>query len=275
MKKFAFILANTSLATISNVFNPNKNGWKVNAEGQIEMKDGNPVYLDNNGNEQTLPLDRITQLSGEAASYRTRATKAEESLKAFEGIDATKAKEALDVVSKLDQKQLIDAGEVDKVRSEIEGAFKTQITEAQSALETANKKIDGMRLDGAFNGSKFVADRVNAPVDMVRSTFGRNFKIENDSVVPYDNNGNKIYSGERPGEIAGFDEALSILINQRADKDSLLLTKPRSGSGNDGAGGGGGQGKTLTRAEFGALSPQEQAAFSQEALQGKAQIISG
>lgn len=271
----ALMLASTSLSLISNVFNPNKNGWKMNAEGQIEIKDGNPVYFDNNGNEQTLPLDRLTQLSGEAASYRARATKAEESLKAFEGIDAEKAKAALDMVSKLDQKKLIDAGEVDKVRSEIENAFKNQLTEAQTALEAANRKVDGMRLETAFNSSKFVADRVNAPVDMVRSTFGNNFKIENDMLVPYDGNGNKIYSAERPGEIAGFDEALSILINSRADKDSLLLTTPRSGSGNKGGGGSSGASKTLTRAEFAALSPADQAAFSAEARAGKAQIVSG
>lgn len=275
MKKYSWMLASTALVAISNVFDPAKNGWKTNAEGQIEMKDGNPVYVDSSGTERTMDANRIAQLNGEAQGFRTRAETAEASLKAFEGIDATKAKEALDVVSKLDQKQLIDAGEVDKVRSEIEGAFKTQLSDAQTALETANKKIDGMRLDGAFNGSKFVAERVNAPVDMVRSTFGNNFRVENDSLVPYDGNGNKIYSAERPGEIAGFDEALSILISGRADKDSLLLTKPRSGSGNEGGGGGNGQGKTLTRAEFAALSPAEQANFSAEARQGKAQIVSG
>ncbi len=275
MKKMSWMLASTSLNLISNVFDPAKNGWKTNAEGQIEMKDGNPVYVDAGGVERAMDANRITQLNGESQGYRTRAETAEASLKAFEGLDAVKAKEALDVVSKLDQKQLIDAGEVDKVRSEIESAFKTQLTEAQTALESANRKVDDMRLSSAFGGSKFVAEHVNAPVDMVRSTFGNNFKVENDTLVPYDANGNKIYSAERPGEVAGFEEGLKILIHSRDDKDSLLLTKPRSGSGNEGGGGAPGQGKTLSRAEFAALQPHEQAAFAAEAREGKAQIVSG
>jgi len=60
-----------------------------------------------------------------------------------------------------------------------------------------------------------------------------------------------------PGEAAGFDEALSILVEHYPYKDQIL-----KGTGASGGGSGGGNGNTnpntLTRAQFESLSPEEQ-----------------
>jgi len=47
-------------------------------------------------------------------------------------------------------------------------------------------------------------------------------------------NGEKINSIEKPGEYAGFEESLKILVENDPDKDSML-----KGSGKGGTGGGG------------------------------------
>ena len=71
---------------------------------------------------------------------------------------------------------------------------------------------------------------------MAQDTFGKMFKVENDTVVGYDNQGNKIYSNEHPGELADFDEALELLVNKYPYKDNILKSSGRSGSGSQGSG---------------------------------------
>lgn len=273
MKKYNYLLASAATFAVASVFEPNKAGWKVDAEGKIEVKDGNPVYVDSNGREQTMDAGRITQLNGEAMSHRTRAEAAEAALKQFEGIDPAKAKAALDTVAKIDQKTLIDAGEVDKVRSEIESAFTGQLTEAREALEAANAKIDNMRLTSAFGLSKYVDQHVAIPVDVLAASFGSRFKVENDILVPYGPDGQKMYSKEHAGQVASFDEGLKMMIESREDKASFLRAEPKGGTGNDGKGGERGQGATITRADFDRQSPIERAATAREAAAGKISIV--
>ncbi|TPS32705.1 hypothetical protein FJU48_18195, partial [Acinetobacter baumannii] len=63
-------------------------------------------------------------------------------------------------------------------------------------------------IGGGFARSKYIQDNIAVPVDMVQATFGQHFKIEEGKVVAYDQNGEKIYSRVRPGELANVDEAL-------------------------------------------------------------------
>ena len=71
-----------------------------------------------------------------------------------------------------------------------------------------------------------------------RKLFGDNFKVEKTEngqtrVFGY-LNGEKINSLERPGEYADFEEAMTIVVDNDQDKDSLL-----KGAGKSGTGGGG------------------------------------
>ena len=110
---------------------------------------------------------------------------------------------------------------------------------------------------GSFARSKFIADKLNIPADMVESRFGSSFKLEGDSVIAYDKSGNKIFSASNPGEPAGFDEALGILVEHYPYKDQILKGTGASGGGSNGGNGNTG-GKTISRAQFESLSPQDQ-----------------
>lgn len=271
MKNVA-LLACTALRAVALVYE-NKGGWKTDANGNVEMRDGNPVYVDANGNEKTMAVNTFSNLIGENRQYRERAQTAEASLKAFEGIDAEKAREALETVSKLDDKQLVDAGRLDDVRSEIEGRYKGQLEEATAARVAAEARADKITLDTAFSTSKFVNERVAIPADMLATAFKDNFKIENGNIVPYGTDGKPIYSSSRIGEIATFDEAISSLITSRDDKDKLLVANVNNGSGNNGGGGNRGNSRTMNRSEFGALNPIAKAEFSALVREGKASLV--
>ncbi|NOM41833.1 DUF6651 domain-containing protein, partial [Klebsiella pneumoniae] len=86
-------------------------------------------------------------------------------------------------------------------------------------------------IGGNFARSKFIADKLAVPADMVQATFGRNLKIEDGKVVAYDAQGQKIFSRARPGELADFDEALETLVSQYPHRDHILKSSDANGGG--------------------------------------------
>lgn len=245
---------------------------KLDESGHAVLKDGNPVYVHDDGKE--IPFDAaatvatISRLNGEAKSHRERAEAAEGKLDGFKAItDLPAALAALETVSKLDAKKLIDSGEVDKVRAEAKKAFDDQvrgiedkyapIVKKAAALETA---LISERVGGAFSRSKFIADKLAIPVDMVQARFGDAFKLEGDAVVAYDKGGNKIFSRANPGNVASFEEAIEILVDGYPYKENILKGTGAHGSGAGGGNGNGAGGKSVTRAALQAMSAVAQAA---------------
>lgn len=209
---------------------------KLDENGNAVLQDGKPVYVHDNGTEVAFDapgtIATITRLNGEAKDHRVRADTAEKALKGFEGItDVAAARNALDIVSKLDQKKLVDAGEIDTVRNEISKAFQAQLDEANGKVQTFEQQLYAEKIGGSFARSKMIADELAVPADMVQATFGKAFKIEEGKVVAYDANGNKIFSQARPGELADFDEALKTLVEAYPHKDHILKPSGAKGSG--------------------------------------------
>jgi hypothetical protein len=225
------------------------------------LEDGKPIYEHSDG--KSIPFDApgtvatISRLNGEAKGHRERAEEALKTLKAFEGIeDAAAAKKALETVKNLDAKKLVDAGEVEKVRAEAIKAVEEKYAPVIGERDTLKAALVQEKVGGAFSRSKLIAEKLAIPPDMVEARFGSAFKVEGSDVVAYDAGGNKLFSRAKPGEVAGFDEALEILIDQYPYKDHILKSSGASGSGAQGAGNANGGGKTMTRAAFDQLSPE-------------------
>lgn len=234
------------------------------------VQDGKPVFTDDAGKEVAFDapgtIQTISKLNGEAKGHRERAEKAEGSLKAYEAItDPAAALQALQTVQNLDQKKLIDAGEVEKVKAEAIKAVEEKYAPVVEENKALKGELHGEKIGGAFTRSKFIAEKLAIPADLAQARFGSNFKLEDGKVVAYDQSGNKLYSKASPGNLAEFDEAFELLVDAYPYKDNILKGDVKGGGGAQNPGGGGGGKRTMTRAEFSALAPADQMKASQEA----------
>lgn len=218
---------------------------KLDEAGHVVVLEGKPVYVHDDGKEVAFDVvstvSTITRLNGEAKGHRERAESAETKLKVFEGLDPEAARKAVDTVSKIDQKKLVDAGEIDTVRSEISKGYESKLSEAETRLKELEGQLYSEKIGGSFSRSKTIAEKFAIPPDLIQARFGSAFKIEDGKVVAYDPHGNKIYSRARPGELADFDEAIETLVDAYPYKDQILKGSGASGSGAGSSAGGGGQ----------------------------------
>lgn len=197
---------------------------------------GQPVYVHDDGKEigfdAAQAVSKISALNGEAKSHREAKEAAETNLAKFAGIsDPAEALEAIEMMTKIDQKKLIDAGAVDQVKAEITKSFQTQLDEANGRSKTLESQLYDAKIGGSFSGSKFIADKIAIPADMLQARFGQAFKVEDGNIVAHDATGNKIYSRSKPGELASFDEALEFLVEQYPQKDHILKASGNNGGG--------------------------------------------
>ena len=207
----------------------NKTYAEVNEQGL-------PIYIHDDGKEvahdapQTVAT--IARLNGEAKTNRERYEKAESTLKTFEGIeDPAAAKKALETLKNFDDKKLVDAGEVEKVKAEVIKATEEKYASIVQERDAFQNQLHSELIGGGFARSKYIQDNIAVPIDMIQATFGKNFQIENGKVVAVGADGQKIYSRTRPGELADFDEALESLVGGYQHKDSILKGGQGSGGG--------------------------------------------
>jgi hypothetical protein len=223
------------------------------------VKDGKLVYTVGGKEELIDPNEvfsarsRVTALNGEAMGHRKEKETLAEKLKAFEGLDPAAAREAFDKLSKIDQKKLIDAGEVDKVRAEISQSFKGQLDTTAAERDAARVELNSLRMSNAFDRSKFVKERLAIPVDIAERSFAQYFTIGADG---------KLTAKGPDGNVMGYP-----------NRDAILKGDNKNGSGNGGGGGNTPPGvKVFTRAQWEALPPAEQAANSKLMREGKVKV---
>lgn len=243
---------------------------KLDEQGHVVLQDGKPVYLHDDGKEIAFDgaqaFAKIRDLTGEAAKTRKRAEDAEAALQAFEGLDVESARKALDTVKNLDSKQLVAAGEVEKIKTEAIKAVEEKYKPYVSKSEKLEHQITSYMIGGGFKGSKFATEKLTAKgqagADVAQALFGSRFKVEGDKVVGYDASGNKLYSRSRPGDLADFDEALEMLVDAYPFKDHILSAPAASGSGASQSHAAVGGRKTVTRAQFDQMPQMERASFA-------------
>lgn len=218
----------------------------IEIEGKVyaEVSDGKPVY-DDNGKDVALDgaglSEKVVHLKQEADKAFKARDDAKTELRKFSDIeDVDAALKAIQTVKNLDQKKLIDAGEVERVKQEIAKSYEGQIREKEDKIGSLENTLNSEMIGGRFARSKTVADKLAIPSDLVQAKFGSQFKVEDGRVTAYDANGNKVYSRSNPGELADFDEALELIIDQYPNKEHIL--KASAGSGGGAQNGGGRQG---------------------------------
>jgi hypothetical protein len=264
--------------------------WKLKLDdkGIPVLKDGKPIYVKDDGSEIAFDAEqaftKIGQLTGENTSYKERFTVAEAKVKEFEGIeDPEQARKALETVKNLDDGKLITAGKAEEIKAAAQRAAEERV---QATLKQSKEQIDVLAkerdqyrdglheemIGGGFARSKFINEKIAIPPDMVRAAFGKAFKVENGKAIAYGADGKPIYSRQKMGEVADFDEALEILIDQYPYKDRIMKGSGSSGSGASNGGADHGGKRVLSRAQFEALDGDAKRAVAIDHSQGKAVI---
>jgi hypothetical protein len=121
--------------------------------------------------------------------------------------------------------------------------------------EKAEAGIIAEQIGFAVSHSKFVTEKLTIPPDMAAAAFRSSFKIEAGKFIGYGADGVKIWSRQWPGEVAGIDEALEVIVAAHPDKARILKALDLPGKPDTGARPIIGDGQTLTRSAFEKLPP--------------------
>jgi hypothetical protein len=241
-------------------------------DGVVVVRNGKPVYIDEDNGNQEVEFDApgamvsIARLKTEAKTHREKAEELQGQVDVFKDLNPEEARKALQTVKDLGDNQLIKAGKLEEVKTSLNKEWGTKLEAESKRADEATAALHSEKVGGAFARSKFIAEQLTIPADMVQAMFGKSFKIgKNGAIEAYDNNGNQIFSKANPGEPAPFEEALGIVIGGYAGRDAILKSKVGSGgSTGAGKGGNGGGGNGKTRAEVDAMNPMDKGKFFRE-----------
>lgn len=234
------------------------------------VQDGKPVYKGDDGKDVAFDaagtVGTISRITEESKGYKTRAQTAETAMKAFEGLDANAARDAIEKLSKIDAKKLVEAGDMDAAIQAAIRPYADKLALAEKTTGDLTASLNRETIGNRFAMSKFATEKLTpAGVDLVRTIYGDRLKIEDGKVVGYGENGEKLVSRSRPGELSNFDEIIETLVDTYPHKDHIMRPSGADGSGAQGKPGPAGS-KTITRAQFDALSQPERAAKAKEGV---------
>lgn len=235
---------------------------KLDDAGHVVLKDGHPVYTMEDGSDVAHDAPAmIASLNSRRAAAKTfekRATDAEVKLKAFDDLDPIAAREALEKVSKLNAKQLVDSGQVDAAILARTKPLEEKLTAAEQRAQKAEASFFSEKVGGSFARSKYIAEKLALPAETVQKIFGDQFRVEDGVIKAKDFDGNEIFSPTKNGEPADFEQSIAFLVAQYPHKDSLLKADNRTGSGAPAGQAAGAAGKkTISREAFDQLNPSQ------------------
>lgn len=241
---------------------------KMNAEGVVEINNGMPMLVYDDGKESPLDFNHlIGQVKATSDERDTLRREALPKAQAFEalGASADEIKAALKTVSALSAQKLIEANKVDALIAErVDAATKSLTTELEAtrmATATEKARVRALTVSNRFAESKLLKERTTLSPDLAESRWGSLFDPQDDNTVraKYPD-GSPIYSRIRHGQPADFDEALEILIDMHPNKATFMRGTGSRGSDADG-GAQHGAGKKATREQFEAMPAHERAVF--------------
>lgn len=234
---------------------------KLDENGNVVLEEGKPVYVYDDGSESPFDakatLDnlksRISNLEDEKTRHFNKVKELKAQVEVFKDIDPEKAREALETVSNLKDQQLLDSQGVKALKAEMREIFDTekkQITDSfnetlgakDTEIQSLNATVHDLMVTQRFHSSPFFsgdnAKTVYPPNDAAR-IFGHHFSVETSEggklrVTAKDSDGKTILSRQNHGEPAGFDEAISLIIDQHPEKARFLRSPDGNGPPSNG-----------------------------------------
>lgn len=224
-------------------------------DGVPVVQEGKPVYVYDDGKEVVIDAEqlfgKISELNNEAKGHRLKAKELEEKLVKLGDVSPEQLMATISEIESLGGLEAIRKGvkvNVDEIKGEMNKAFEQKLQEKEKLLQEKDGHIYKLEVSNRFKASPYINEKLILPPDIAEATFGQNFKIEDGRVVAY-LNGNRIFSRERAGELADFEEAIGVIVDAYSMKDRIL-----KGTGNSGGGAssstGKGTGSVRSRADL-------------------------
>jgi hypothetical protein len=239
--------------------------WKKDdSENIVIGETGNPVFVYPDGNEVDFDADRqvvkIRELTEKASKRKLSLDTANGSLGLLTeaGIDIEDkesiktyikaAKTNADTVKNYDDKDMVAADEVQKIKDEEakrytdqiaanDRKYKTAIDTKDALLVAKDASIHKSIVRNAFLTSDFVKNKTSYPTAEIayRDLQGKFIveEVDGEAVAfGVDRDGDKLHSLKDPTDYAGAHEAIEIIITNHPQKEALLLAEG-TGTGAD------------------------------------------
>ncbi len=228
--------------------------YKLTENNNIAVGEkGNPVIINDDGSEYELDAIGLTTKIGEtnreSAGRKETIRELTGKLEKFAGIeDPSKALEALETIKTLSEKDLKNKEDLEALKLDMDEAYKLKMGDQEASFKDALSKKDlsvqnlesdlhkALVRTHFLNSTLFAGEdrKTILPADIAFEYFGKNWKVETNEngervAIGY-SNGKPVYSQERPGEIASFEEAMPKIIEASGQK----IMKETTGSGSHG-----------------------------------------
>lgn len=180
--------------------------------------------------EGVVPKERLDE-------FRNNNIQLTQKLEAYKDLDPVKAKEALDLVGKIDQKKLLDAGKVDEVVAErvkqMREEHVNEIKKRDDVISTQTRQLETLIVDSAVKTAAVAAGVLPSALDDVLLRAKTTFKVKDGNAIALNEKGEVKYDvdGTTPLSIPGW------IKNLKKDAPHLF-------PGSSGGGAGGGRGGT-------------------------------
>jgi hypothetical protein len=220
---------------------------KLDENNHVVVQNEMPVYVHPDGQESPLDalslVTKVTNLTEEKQRFYDKSEKLAGDLKVWEGLDATSVKKAMETVKNLDDKKLIEAGEVDELKKtavlqykemfdrekdSLIQQFGTKESEFKTILSSKDMTINHLLISSNFDRSPWFSGtdpKTLLPPDIAAEHFGKFFEVTGegkDVKIVGKLNGEIIPSREKIGNPASFEEAIAIIIDQYPHKNQIL-----------------------------------------------------
>jgi len=227
----------------------------------VKGEDGNPIFVNDDSTEMGVDwseaMKKVKNLIDGEKKWRNKSEETEKGYTTFREKykdieNPEEAFKALETVKNLGNKKLIDAGKAAEVEAQIKKVYEEKTTtleqkvkEGKEILEKSLTEKDNiiykLTVSNKFASSEFLKEKTvlgNTP-DIAEKVFGEYFKVEDGKPVGYhmsgEDKGKQIYSTKKAGDLAPFEEAIQILIDEYPGKGHILKGTQQSGSGSQGA----------------------------------------
>lgn len=207
--------------------------YLLDEKGNIVIRDGKPVVVDDAGKESTIDAIGnqliIANLHKESAGHRKDAEKYKVIVDQVGDMDLDAAQAALSTVASMSDQHKLD---LDTLKKEMNTTWETKFQKETDRSTKLEGDLFEATVTSQFATSETLKTTVLTP-DIAAKFFGGHFQLDGSAK---DAAGNTIFSKEKPGEPAKFDEALSIIIDNYPGKASILKGSGASGGGSHLAG---------------------------------------